>query len=179
MQPKHNISANRAADILMDGKPLIDVYVEGELKIESIDIWDKEVIFENCILDFFSGILTPFNKPVRLINCHFKKCHFSFSYFLGGLIIDNCTFESYLDFQAGGHNRKGNPVIITNNEFKDFVNFFDCWYEDEVIISNNIFHKGTNLLGKPHSTPVTFNIKAIIKDNIGQIDFDNEGEVSK
>jgi hypothetical protein len=90
--------------------------------------------------------------------------------------MDNCTFDDYLDFQAGGHNKSGNPVILTNNNFKDFVNFFDCWYENEVTISNNKFHKGTNLLGKPHNIPVTFDKEAIIKDNIGQLDLDNEGE---
>jgi hypothetical protein len=85
-----------------------------------------------------------------------------------------------LDFQAGGHNKTGNPIIITNNNFKDFVNFFDCWYENEVTISNNNkFHKGTNLLGKPHNIPVTFDKEPIIKDNIGQLDLNNEGEKSE
>jgi hypothetical protein len=84
-----------------------------------------------------------------------------------------------LDFQAGGHNKTGNPIIITNNNFKDFVNFFDCWYENEVTISNNKFHKGTNLLGKPHNIPVTFDKEPIIKDNIGQLELNNEGEKSE
>ncbi len=178
-QPKHNITTERATDLLKDGRHLTDVYVDGELKIETNETWDKEVVFENCIIEYFSGSVTQFDKPVRLINCHFKKCQFVFTYFLGGLTIDNCTFDNYLDFQAGGHNKTGNPVIITNNDFKGFVNFFDCWYENEVIISNNIFHKGTNLLGKPHNIPVTFDIEAIIKDNDGQLNLDNEEEKSE
>lgn len=136
-------------------------------------------MFENCIIEFFSASVTQFDKPVNLINCHFKKCEFSFTYFLGGLRIDNCTFDGYLDFQAGGHNKTGNFVIITNNDFNYFVNFFDCWYENELRVSGNKFHKGTNLLGKPHNIPVTFGIEAIIKDNIGQLDLDNEGEKSE
>lgn len=179
IQPNHNITTERATDLLKDGRPLTGVYVDGELKIETNETWDKEVVFENCIVEYFSGSVTQFDKPVRLINCHFKKCQFVFTYFLGGLTIDNCTFENYLDFQAGGHNKTGNPVILTNNDFKDFVNFFDCWYENEVTISNNKFHKGTNLLGKPHNIPVTFDKEAIIKDNIGQLDLDNEGEKSE
>ena len=178
-QQKQTISAERANDLLNDGCPLTDFYVEGKLVIEITDNWEKELIFENCIIEYFSGNITHFDKHVRLINCHFKKCQFVSSYFLGGLTIDNCTFDNYLDFQAGGHNKTGNPVIITNNNFKDFVNFFDCWYENEVIISNNKFQKGTNLLGKPHNIPVTFDIEAIIKDNIGQLDIDNEGEKSE
>jgi hypothetical protein len=155
---------------------LTNIYVEGELKIEIADTWDKEIVFENCIVEYFSASVTHFDKPVRLINCHFKNCQFVSTYFLGGLTIDNCTFDNYLDFQTGGHNKTGNPVIITNNDFKDFVNFFDCWYENEVIICNNKFHKGTNLFGKPFNIPVTFDKEPIIKDNYGQLDLDNEGE---
>ena len=178
-QPTHNITTERATDLLKDGRHLTDFYVDGELKIESNETWDKEVVFENCIVENFSAIGQQFEKPVRLTNCHFKNCHFTFVYFFGGLTIDNCTFDSYLDFCAGGHNKTGKPVIITNNDFKDFVNFFDCWYENEVTISNNKFHNGTNLLGKPHNIPVTFDIEAIIKDNTGQLDIDNEGEKSE
>ena len=178
-QPTHNITTERATDLLKDGRPLIDVYVNGELKIEVEENWDKEVVLENCIVEKFSAIGQQFEKPIRLTNCHFKNCQFTFVYFFGGLIIDNCTFDNYLDFQAGGHNKTGNPVIITNNDFKNFVNFFDCWYENEVTISNNKFYNGTNLLGKPHNIPVTFDKEAIIKDNIGQLDLDNEGEKSE
>jgi len=174
-QPKHNITKERATDLLEDGKPLKDVYIQGELKLEISDFWDKEVLFENCIVEDFSGSVTQFNKPVKLINCHFKKCQFIFTYFLGGLTIDNCTFDNYLDFQAGGHNKAGNPIIVTNNDFKDFVNFFDCWYESEVTVLSNKFHKGTNLLGQSHDIPVTFDIEPIIKGNIGQLDVNNEG----
>jgi len=175
-EPKHNISKERAIDFLKEGHSLTDVYVNGELRIVVPDKWEKEVLFENCIIESFSGINTQFNEPVRLLNCHFKKCDFTFTYFLGGLTIENCTFDNYLDFQAGGHNKAGNPVIISNNDFNDFVNFFDCWYESEVKINDNNFNKGTNLLGKVHNIPVTFDIKPIIKNNIGQLDLDNEGE---
>lgn len=178
IQPKHNISSERAIDLLTDGLPLTDIYIDGELTIEAHDFWNNEFVFDNCTIEYFSGTATQFNKPVKLTNCYFKKCQFAFTYFLGGLIIDNCTFDNYLDFQAGGHNRAGNPVIITNNNFKDFVNFFDCWYESEVIISNNKFWKGTNILGKPNNIPVTFDIGPSITGNIGQLDLDKEGETN-
>ncbi|WP_156027038.1 hypothetical protein [Sporocytophaga myxococcoides] len=176
--PKHNISIERAIDLINDGKPLKDFYVDGELKIHTFETWDKEVVLENCIIDSFSGSMIQFDKPVRLMNCHFKNCQFISSYFLRGLTIENCTFDGYLDFQAGGHNKPRNVVIITNNEFNDFVNFFDCWYESDVTILDNKFHKGTNLLGKPFNIPVTFDVVPIIKNNIGKLDFDNEVERS-
>lgn len=87
--PTHNITAERANDLLKDGLALTDVYVDGELKIETNETWDREVVFENCIIDFFSGNVTQFDQPVRLMNCHFKNCQFVFTYFFGGLTIDN------------------------------------------------------------------------------------------
>lgn len=178
IHPKHNITSERATDLLNDGRPLIDVYVNGELKIETNGHWDKEVVFENCIIEQFSGSTTQFDKSVRLTNCQFKNCQFVSTYFFGGLIIDNCNFDNYLDFQAGGHNKAGNSICITNSIFYGFVNFFDCWYENEMTISNNIFHKGTNLLGKPHNIPVSFDIEPIIKNNVGLLNLDNEGGYS-
>jgi hypothetical protein len=175
-QPTYNISTEMVTDLLERSQPLRNIHVDGELIIEITDNWDKEIVFESCIIEYFSSSVTHFNKPVRLINCHFKKCQFVGTYFLGGLTIDNCTFDKYLDFQSGGHNKIGNPIIITNNNFKDFVNFFDCWYENEVTICNNNFQRGTNLLGKPFNIPVTFEIDPIIKDNLGQLDYNNEGE---
>jgi hypothetical protein len=175
-QSKKNISKEKATNLLKDGLPIKDLYVKGALEIETNETWNKDVVFENCIVEYFSGSVTQFDKPVRLINCHFKNCQFIFTYFSGGLVIDNCTFDNYLDFQAGGHNKRGNPVILSNNDFKGFVNFFDCWYENEVTIINNKFHKETNLLGKPFNIPVTFDIQPFIKDNFGKLDLDNEGE---
>lgn len=169
------MTPERAADLLSDGQPVKDSYIGGELKIES-DAWTKEVVLENCIVENFSGSVTQFEKSVKLINCYFKKCSFTFTYFLGGMTIDNCSFDSYLDFQAGGHN-KTNIVTITNNEFRNFVNFFDCWYNSEVIITNNKFHKGTNLLGKAHNLTVTFDVCPLIMGNFGQLDINSEGEM--
>jgi hypothetical protein len=162
--------------LLKDGQPLTDCYIDGQIKIETSETWDKEVIIENCIVEYFSGSATQFEKHVRFINSHFKKCQFSFTYFSSGLTIDNCTFDNYLDFQAGGHNKNGKEIKITNNNFLDFVNFFDCWYQDKVTISDNKFNKGTNLLGKPNNIPVSYDIEPTIMDNVGQLDFDHEGE---
>jgi hypothetical protein len=69
-QPKHNISTERATDLLKDGQPLTDIFVGGEIKIETDKTWDKEIVIENCIVEYFSGNVTRFEKPVRLINPH-------------------------------------------------------------------------------------------------------------
>lgn len=175
MRPNYNISFDQANMLLANAQPLVDAYVSGETKIEAYDSWEKEVLLKNCTFEYFSGSATQFKESVHLVNCYFKKCQFVFSYFLGGLIIENCIFDDYLDFQAGGHNKNGNPVILANNQFAGFVNFFDCWYESEIIIKNNDFKKGANLLGKPFGIPVTFDVVPVIEDNKGQLNLDTEG----
>lgn len=174
-QPKHNISTERATDSLKDGQPLIDAYLDGNIRIEiseGWDKWDKEVVMENCIIEHFSGSVTQFEKPVRLINNYFKNCQFVFTYFIGGLIIENCIFDNYLDFQAGGHNKPESPIIIKKNEFKDFVNFFDCWYEGPISVIGNKFYIGTNIASEKQL--LTFDFTPKILDNQGQLNIESE-----
>lgn len=173
-KPKEYISALKAAELLAEGKILRNYIIEEEIILEKSDGWNCDLTFENCHIAYFSGSCTQFNKSVKFINCHIKKCQFTFTYFIGGLTIDNCIFENHLDFQAGGHNKKG-PIIITNTNFMEFVNFFDCIYENDIIIERNYFHKGTNLLAKIHNISVTFKTLPIVEGNTGQLDVENEG----
>ncbi|MFN8145159.1 MAG: hypothetical protein U0073_12130 [Bacteroidia bacterium] len=177
VSPKHNITADRATDLIMSGQSLVDVFVTGELKLIGLNNFDKSLFASNSIFEYLNAGSSQFTKLVKLSNCELWKCDFAFSYFLGGLEINNCVFENYLDFQAGGHNKDGNVVSIYNSTFKGFVNFFDCRYESEFIISENFFLKGTNLLGKPNGIPVTFDINPKIPNNKGKLDLDIEGDV--
>lgn len=172
--PKRNISIERATDLINDGLPLVDFHIDGQINVSIIGKWEKEVTIENCIVESFRGPGTQFEKQVKFVNSHFKDCNFIGAYFSSGLLIDNCTFDNYLDFQAGGHNKPVNPIVITDSIFFDFVNFFDCWFQSDVIIKNNVFQKGTNLLGKPNGMTVTFEVNPIIENNKGQIDNDYE-----
>jgi hypothetical protein len=172
--PNHSISIEKATDLLRSGQPLVDCYIGGELTLPPGETWDQEVVFENCVVENFSCLSISFGKPVELRNCLFNNCQFTFSYFLGGLSIDTCCFDSYLDFQAGGHNQGGKPIRIVNSQFSAFVNFFDCWYESAVIITDNHFPGGTNLLGKPHNIAVTFDVAPLLARNSGQLAVDGE-----
>lgn len=169
---KNNISISRALDILNGGLPLIDFFIDGEILIVENGIWEKEVIIENCIVEYFSGSVTCFDRPVKLINSHFKNCQFTFTHFWGGLTIDNCTFDNYLDFQAGGHNKPENLIRITNTNFEDFVNFCDCWYKGSVKIENNNFQKGTNI--ESNKKFITFDFPPTIEKNIGNTKIESE-----
>jgi len=166
------ITGENAFELLDMGKPIKDCYVDGKVELVISGSWDKPVTIENCIVENFAGNVTQFEKPVRFSNTHFKNCAFLYSYFIGGLVIQNCTFESYLDFQAGGHNKPTNEIIIENSDFNDFVNFFDCWFQGPISIIGNKFHKGTNIGSQKQL--ITFDFPPTIKDNVGEINVEAE-----
>lgn len=155
-----------------------DSYIQGTIELDSILTddsrkCDKEIVIEGCIVECFEGNAIEFLKPVTFKNSYFKDCQFLFSYFIGGLIIEGCTFEKYLDFQAGGHNQPGYPITIRDNAFLDFVNFFDCIYWGELIVRNNNFLKGTNIQSK--TLFITFfEIAPDISGNSGKTDIESE-----
>ena len=161
--------------MINDGLSLIDYYIDGQIDAFYNNEWNNELKIENCIVKSFNGPGSQFKKLVKFVNCHFDECNFIGTFFLGGLLIENCTFSSYLDFQSGGHNKPLSSIIIKDNTFNDFVNFFDCWYESDVIVQNNCFNKGTNLLGKPNGISVSFDVVPLIENNTGKLDYDNEG----
>lgn len=173
--PSHRISAEDALAQLRSGQPLRGYSISGNLELPPSETWPQEICLENCLVENLACLSVDFSKLVKLLNCRFANCQFTFSYFLGGLTIDSCYFDDYLDFQAGGHNQGGEPVRIVNSRFAAFVNFFDCQYESAVIITDNHFSGGTNLLGKPHNIPVTFEVAPLLARNSGQLAADNEG----
>jgi hypothetical protein len=175
MQP---ISSKTAIDLIIQGKPLINYHISDKLELYNLkDKYDCELIIENCIFDNLISPSIEFKHPVRLIRSCFHKCSFNYAYFIEGLMIDNCVFDSYLDFEAGGHNQKNSTITIKNSTFKGFVNFFDCWYQSKVVITDNDFEKGTNLLGnKDKAYRVQFDVTPIIENNRGSIDLDDEGD---
>lgn len=167
IQPTHNITAAQAMDLINQGLPIVDAYVQGAIKITDGD-FNKEITFINCIIESFESVGIEFQKHIKFTNTHFKDCKFSFSYFLDGLTIENCVFDNYLDFFAGGHNQPSHTILLTKNSFSDYVNFFDCWFMSEVVIVENKFIKGTNIESK--ESLITFDTPPIISNNIGQMD---------
>ena len=150
-------------------------HIEGKLKLNEEKHF-KKISFINCKIDFLQMVCIEFKGKIELINCEIKDCNLSYSYFKEGLVIKNCTFDSYLDFQAGGHNNK--PIHIIGNTFKEFVSFFDCWFFDEVVLQNNTFIKGTNILGNiKEAVSSQFDNGLIESNNIGRINVDGQGDI--
>lgn len=171
----NNITPQHAKSILDTGSRLTDFTVNGCIEIDAGSDWEKEIFMENCVIEDFKCLMVYFKKNVTIKDCRFKNASFNFSYFHGGLAIENCTFDEYLDFEAGGHNDLGNSVTIRKNNFKEFVNFFDCWYTGEVIVEENIFNKGTNISSKEQL--VSFDIPPRILNNTGDLAVESECRV--
>ena len=168
----NKIDHQQAKNILETGSPLRDFTVNGTIYIDAGSEWKKEVLIDHCVIENFKCLMVYFKKNVIIKNSHFKDAAFNFSYFQGGLTIENCTFEKYLDFEAGGHNDLNNLVTIRKNHFISFVNFFDCWYNGEIIVEDNIFEKGTNISSKDQL--ISFDIPAKVMNNIGDVSIESE-----
>jgi hypothetical protein len=175
--PSYTITSETAVDLIRQGKPVRNCHITGDLEIYKLEKgWDAELILENCTVNNMVAPGAAFQRAVRLVNCRFYKCSFNYAYFQGGLTIDNCIFETYLDFEAGGHNEIQHSFQILNSHFRDFVNFFDCWFKGEVVIADNDFEGGTNLLGnKMAAFSAQFDIQPRIENNKGPLDLDGEG----
>ena len=123
------------------------------IKNSIINLIDLEGVFE---LNTFLSIENSIVYNLNIHSCWFNK----------GLEIKNCIIYNAVNFQMGGHNKK--PIIMQENIFKSFFNFFDCRFEDVIILKYNVFLEGTNLLGnKGEGFENTFQNGYLIEDNLG------------
>ena len=176
MTPEISITSEEAIILIKMGQPINDCTILGELKLIESEIQNYKIEIRNCVVDNLEAQVVQFLQPVKLINCHFKKCDFAIAYFSGGLEMNSCIFEARLNFHEGGHNLNEATISITNCLFKDFVNFLDCVYDGPVIIINNEFVKGTNLLGNQNEVyKVSFEGSVGIENNTGDLKVDGEG----
>lgn len=168
-----NASVEEVLDLLRRGLPLRELLVAEPISIESLAINERitqPIEIVGCQLHSLNAISLRFESSVVIKDSLIENTNgsFAFSYFLGGLIIQECTFESKVDFQCGGHNKNSNCFLIADSTFKKFVNFFDCWFEGPVEIRNCDFEAGTNLLGNQDAPyAATFKLPPVIENNIG------------
>lgn len=99
----------------------------------------------------FSARMVHFSENIEIRSCRTKEFDVFGMYCEGGLTIYNCEFDCKIDWESGGHNKA--PIVIENCVFKRFVNFEDCYFENELILKNVVFAEGTNLMGNK-GTPV-------------------------
>jgi hypothetical protein len=162
--------ANTALSMLSNGQEIENFHIVGKLDLREL-LSDETscpypIVLKHCRLDQLTSVLVHYERPVVLWQCHFLSADFTYTYFLQGLRLEECVFEKYLDFQAGGHNQPGFSVLLARNVFRGFVNFFDCWYQAEVQIVFNEFRGETNLLNYAKNY-TTFEVPPIIQSNTG------------
>ncbi|MHB9148132.1 MAG: hypothetical protein ACYC2U_07105 [Candidatus Amoebophilus sp.] len=130
----------------------------------------------NCIINSID-LIGAFELKVHLIikNCIINNFQIHSCWFVNGLTIRNSIIVNFIDYQMGGHNTQ--PIILEGNVFLGFFNFFDCQFEDIIKLKNNVFEKGTNLLGnKGEGFENRFEKGWVIENNIGRTDI-NEVEM--
>ncbi|MCH6201544.1 hypothetical protein MMU07_18325 [Aquiflexum sp. LQ15W] len=130
----------------------------------------------NCIVNKIDLIgVFELNAYLILENCIINNLQIHSCWFTNGLLLKNCIIKNYIDYQMGGHNVS--PIVIEGNVFMEFFNFFDCQFENRIEVVNNVFIKGTNLLGnKGEGFENSFAEGWLAENNVGNIDL-NEVEV--
>jgi hypothetical protein len=172
------LSAAEALGLLRRGEAVRDARILEPLDLRALTEGDElflPVHFADCLLRQVEAVDLQFHERVALQNCTVQSADSAFfaAYFVGGLSVTGCTFESEVDFQCGGHNQGGAVVALEGNTFRGFVNFFDCWFEGPVVVRRYRFEGGTNLLGNQgHPCRVTFDVPPVIEENFGDLALD-------
>ena len=109
-------------------------------------------------------------KNIVFKNCKIESIYSIGTQFIGGLEMINCVIEKNASFDSIGHNLKSNNFIIDKCIFNEYVDFFDCYFEGFVKITNNEFKQGTNIgiyLQRPFGIKDDIDFK--LENNIGNI----------
>lgn len=127
----------------------------------------------NCIIKTFDLVgAFELNVNLSLEKCIIYNFQIHSCWFTNGLTLKNNIIVNSIDYQMGGHNLQ--PIIIEGNIFNSFLNFFDCHFENVIEVKNNIFERGTNLLGnKGEGFENSFAEGWVIENNVGNIDVNN------
>jgi hypothetical protein len=170
-------SVDEVLEHLRQGRAVRDANVAGLLDLDSLAVGDARrvnvpVLFLDCHL---GGLLAPvleFSEPVVLERTVIRGAvSFPSGYFLRGLRVGACRFESDADFACGGHNAEDAAFALIDSHFAGFVNFFDCWFQGPVEVRRCAFAGGTNLRGNTRQPyEVRFDVPPVIEGVTGVLD---------
>lgn len=151
--------------------------IENEIikVLEHPNVTDGEGIhIRNSIINTLDFDTLEFNNQVIIEKCIIENLLIHSCWFKKGLIFKNNLVMGYIDYQMGGHNKEA--IIIDGNVFCEFLNFFDCHFENLFELKGNIFIKGSNLLGNVNEGfRNSFDIEIVLGNNIGNIYIDGLG----
>ena len=131
--------------------------------------------FADCVIDQVELIgVFDIDVPIKMERCIINELKIHSCWFNEGIALKNCIINGYIDYQMGGHNKK--PILLYQNVFTGFVNFFDCQFDSRVEIVENVFVRGANLFGNLNEGFAnTFESELIVSKNIGDLDLDGFG----
>ena len=102
------------------------------------------MILEHCVIGVLDLSTIEFHGKVTIRNCIIDKLNLHCTWFATGLVFMGNIVMADIDYQMGGHNNE--EMVISNNLFHGFFSFFDCIFEKQLTVKENIFLKGTDLL---------------------------------
>lgn len=135
----------------------------------SLNAIDDVLKISNCVISKLDFSTYTTRGKVIVEKCFIKELDVLCAWFEAGLCFKNNIVESDIDYQMGGHNKV--PIEIINNIFLGHYSFFDCQFEAQLIVRNNIFSKGTDLFYKENKGfDNDFQEDVIAEGNIGKLD---------
>lgn len=147
------------------------VYV-SDLRFDNSCV-DDEVRVSGCIIGKLVCPGIEFMKHVTIERCIIDELEVTATWFAGGLLFRNNVVKQRINYEMGGHNKS--DFVVEYNVFEDFVDFFDCIFEGQVIVNNNIFKWGTSLIAEPDKPWAnSFIAPPIIKNNIGVVNISSK-----
>ena len=135
----------------------------------SVDgLGNEAMTLEHCVIHVLNLSTIEFHGKVTIRNCIIDKLNLHCTWFAAGLDFTGNVVMSDIDYQMGGHNN--DVMVISENVFHGFFDFFDCHFEERLNVENNIFMKETDLLKKENKGfDNYFNGGVFLSGNIGQL----------
>lgn len=128
----------------------------------------------NCIIGVLDFNALKFVNKVVIKNCVINELIIYCTWFDGGLTFVNNIVSSDINYEMGGHNN--NEIIFLGNVFNGFFGFFDCHFNECIILKNNIFVKNSDLLVKENNGFDNIFLKGVVlENNIGRLDVFKNG----
>ncbi|MBR3453231.1 MAG: hypothetical protein IKH25_10260 [Muribaculaceae bacterium] len=129
---------------------------------------NEGMTLERCVIHVLNLSTIGFHRKVTIRNCIIDKLNLHCTWFTAGLDFVGNVILSDIDYQMGGHNN--DVMVISENVFHGFFDFFDCHFEERLNVENNIFMKGTDLLKRENKGfDNYFNGGVVLSGNIGQL----------
>ena len=139
-----------------------------EFTVDGHDCESEGMTLEHCHIHELDIMAVRFSGKVTICNCIIDKLGIHSTVFGAGLNFTGNIVMSDIDYQMGGHNN--DEIIISHNIFNGFFSFFDCIFEKQLTVKNNIFKKGTDLLTRENKGfDNCFYGGVVLSGNIGEL----------